>query len=196
MIADCEAGLIDLVITKSISRFARNTQDSLNYTRLLKDMGIGIYFEKEGINTLESSGELILTLFSCFAQEESRSISENTAWGIRSKFKQGIPHLNVDNILGYDKGDDGRLIINERQAKTVRRVYSMFLEGYALNRIASILNIEGIPGVRGEARWCGVTIKRMLENEKYKGSKKKKKTFTANYLIKQHIGKSIKSLSF
>ena len=187
MIADCEAGKIDLIITKSISRFARNTQDSLNYTRKLKDMGIGIYFEKEGINTLESSGELLLTLFSCFAQEESRSISENTAWGIRSKFQQGIPHLNTEIILCYDKGEDGSLVINPEQAVTVRRIYRMYLEGYALNRIATVLNQEGVTGAKGEAKWCGSTIKRLLQNEKYKGALLMQKTFTANYLTKQHI---------
>lgn len=187
MIADCEAGKIDLIITKSISRFARNTQDSLNYTRKLKDMGIGIYFEKEGINTLESSGELLLTLFSCFAQEESRSISENTAWGIRSKFQQGIPHLNTEIILGYDKGEDGNLVINPEQAVTVRRIYRMYLEGYALNRIAAVLNQEGVTGAKGEAKWCGSTVSRLLQNEKYKGALLMQKTFTANYLTKQHI---------
>lgn len=187
MIADCEAKKIDLIITKSISRFARNTQDSLNYTRKLKDMGIGIYFEKEGINTLESSGELLLTLFSCFAQEESRSISENTAWGIRSKFQQGIPHLNTEIILGYDKDAEGHLIINETQADIVRRIYRAYLEGQSLGSIAKSLNEDGILGVRGEAKWCSTTISRMLENEKYKGALLMQKTFTANYLTKQHI---------
>ena len=187
MIRDCEEGKIDLIITKSISRFARNTQDSLNYTRILKDKGIGIYFEKEGINTLESSGELLLTLFSCFAQEESRSISENTSWGIRSKFKQGIPHINAKNLLGYDKDSQGKLIINEEQATIVKRIYAMFLEGYSLNEIARTLNNEDIRGVRNKANWCAVTIDRILKNEKYNGSVLMQKTFTSNYLTKQHL---------
>lgn len=187
MIADCEAGKIDFIITKSISRFARNTQDSLNYTRRLKDRGIGIYFEKEGINTLESSGELLLTLFSCFAQEESRSISENTAWGIRSKFQQGIPHINTEILLGYDRGPDGGLVINEAQAEVVRLVYRLFLEGFSLSGIATALNRDGIPGVHGEANWCATTIGRLLENEKYKGALLMQKTFTVNYLTKQHV---------
>ncbi len=187
MIADCEAGKIDLIITKSISRFARNTQDSLNYTRRLKDRGIGVCFEKEGINTMESSGELLLTLFSCFAQEESRSISENTAWGIRSKFQQGIPHLNTEVLLGYDRGADGGLVVNEEQAETVRRVYRLYLEGFSLNGIASALNRDGVPGVHGEAKWCATTIGRLLENEKYKGAMLMQKTFTVNYLTRQHV---------
>ena len=187
MIRDCEVDKIDFILTKSISRFARNTQDSLKYTRELKEMGIGIYFEKEGLNTLESSGELLLTLFSCFAQEESRSISENTAWGIRSKFKQGIPHLNTDIILGYDKNGDGSLVINEEQAAVIRRIYHAFLEGYSLNGIAAVLNHEGIKGVHGEAKWCGTTISRLLQNEKYRGDLLIQKTITANYLMKQHV---------
>lgn len=187
MIEDCEAGKIDLVITKSISRFARNTQDSLKYTRKLKDLGIGVYFEKEGLNTLESSGELLLTLFSCFAQEESRSISENTAWGIRSKFQQGIAHLNTSVLLGYDKDGDGKMVIDEAQAGTVRRIYRMYLEGFSQSMIAKTLNREDVPGVHGEARWCAETIGRILENEKYKGALLMQKTITVSYLTKQHV---------
>lgn len=187
MVEDCERGLIDLIVTKSISRFARNTQDSLSYTRRLKELGIGVYFEKEGINTLESSGELLLTLFSCFAQEESRSISENTAWGIRSRFQQGIPHLNTKNLLGYDKDEDGSLVINEDQAAVVRRIFRMFLEGYSLGGIARRLNDEGVSGVRGASRWCGTTISRILKNEKYRGSLLMQKTYTVNYLTKHQV---------
>lgn len=185
MVEDCERGQIDLIVTKSISRFARNTQDSLSYTRKLKELGIGVYFEKEGINTLESSGELLLTLFSCFAQEESRSISENTAWGIRSRFQQGIPHLNAKNLLGYDKDEEGRLVIDDEQAAVVRRIFRMFLEGYSLGGIARRLNEEGVCGVRGASRWCGTTISRILKNEKYRGSLLMQKTYTVNYLTKQ-----------
>ena len=187
MIEDCEAGKIDLIITKSISRFARNTQDSLVFTRKLRSMGIGIIFEKEGINTLESSGELLLTLFSCFAQEESRSISENTAWGIRSKFRQGIPHINANMLLGYEKNESGMLVINKEQAEIVRRIFRMYLEGFPLNAIASTLNKEKIPGVHGEAKWCAVTISRILQNEKYKGAILMQKTFTASYLTKRNV---------
>lgn len=152
MIDDCEAGLIDMIVTKSISRFARNTQDSLSYTRRLREMGIGIVFEKEGINTMESSGELLLTLFSCFAQEESRSISENTAWGIRSRFRQGIPHLNTEVLLGFDKDENGDLVINEDQAEVVRLVYRLYMEGWPLNQIAVELNRRQLPGVHGEPK--------------------------------------------
>ena len=110
MISDCESGKIDMVITKSISRFARNTQDCLQYSRMLKNLGIGILFEKEHINTLDSSGELLFTILSSLAQDESRNISENCKWGIRSKFKKGEMHLNTHKFLGYDKVDGLSLI--------------------------------------------------------------------------------------
>lgn len=112
MIADCEAGKIDLVITKSISRFARNTQDCLKYSRMLKALGIGIIFEKENISTMDASGELLFTILSSLAQEESRNISENSRWGIRHNFRQGIVHINTTFFMGYDADEDGNLVIN------------------------------------------------------------------------------------
>lgn len=142
MIADCEARKIDLVITKSISRFARNTQDCLEYSRKLKNLGIGIYFEKEHINTLVATGELLFTILSSLAQDELRNVSENTTWGIRTKFKKGIPQIDCNKFLGYDKGKDGKLVINEEQAVTVRRIYTDFLNGYNSSTIAKMLTDE------------------------------------------------------
>ncbi|WP_373845741.1 recombinase family protein, partial [Clostridium sp.] len=127
MIEDCRAGKIDMIITKSISRFARNTLDTLNYVRQLKDLGIGVIFEKENINTLDSKGEVLLTILSSLAQDESSNISENSTWGIRRRFEQGKLHINHKKFLGYDKDKNGNLIINEKQAKTVRRIYREFL---------------------------------------------------------------------
>lgn len=173
-----------LVITKSISRFARNTQDSLNYSRKLKNLGIPIIFEKESINTMEASGELMFTILSSLAQEESRNISENTAWGIRSKFQQGIPHINCESLLGYDKDADGNLVINEEQAAVVRRVYRDFLEGWTPSEISRRLNAEGVPGVHGKANWYPCTIERMLQNEKHVGDLLMQKTFTSDFLTK------------
>ena len=187
MIAACEDGRVDLVITKSISRFARNTQDSLNYSRKLKNLGIPIIFEKESINTMEASGELMFTILSSLAQEESRNISENTAWGIRSKFQQGIPHINTEFLLGYDKDDNGNLIINEAQAVVVRRIYREFLEGWTLSEISRRLNAEGVPGVHGKANWYPCTIERMLQNEKHVGDLLMQKTFTADFLTKVQV---------
>ena len=147
MIADCEKGKIDLVITKSISRFARNTQDCMMYSRKLKNLGIGIIFEKENINTLDSTGELLFTILSSLAQDESRNISENCKWGIRTKFKNGEMHLNTFKFLGYDKDENGKLVINKEQAKTVRRIYRDFLIGINPAQIAKELNTEGVDRV-------------------------------------------------
>lgn len=187
MIADCEKGLIDLVITKSISRFARNTQDCLQYSRKLKNLGIGIYFEKENISTLDATGELLFTILSSLAQDESRNISENCKWGIRSKFQKGIPHINTYKFMGYNKNEEGRLEIDEEQAEIVRRIYGQFLEGSSPSQIAKELNDEGVPGVSGKAKWCKVTIEGMLKNEKYKGDALLQKTYTADFLTKKQV---------
>lgn len=187
MIADCEARKIDLVIVKSISRFARNTQDCLMYSRKLKNFGIGIVFEKENINTLDATGELLFTILSSLAQDESRNISENCKWGIRSKFQKGIPHINTYKFMGYDKNEEGRLIINTEQAKLVRRIYREFEEGYNPADIAVRLNEEGIPGVSGKPKWLKVTIEGMLKNEKYKGDSLLQKTYIADFLTKKQV---------
>ena len=123
MIGDALDGRIDLILTKSVSRFARNTVDSLTTVRKLKEKGVEVYFEKENIYTLDSKGELLITIMSSLAQEESRSISENTAWGRRRQFAEGKYSLSYKNFLGYDKGPEGGLVINESQAETVRRIY-------------------------------------------------------------------------
>ena len=136
MIEDCKAGKIDVIITKSISRFARNTLDCLNYVRMLKELGIGIIFEKENINTLDAKGEVLLTILSSLAQDESRSISENSTWGIRRKFEQGKITVNCTKFLGYDKDEEGNLVINKKQAKVVKRIYTDYLDGKGTNRIA------------------------------------------------------------
>lgn len=187
MIKDCEDGKIDMVVTKSISRFARNTQDCLQYSRKLKNLGIGIFFEKENINTLDAAGELLFTIMSSLAQEESRSISENCRWGIRTKFKQGVMHLNANHFLGYDKDADGNLVINEAQAAIVRRVFDEFMNGLNPETIAAGLNDEGVPGCMGEPKWAVSTICHILENEKYKGDALLQKYYTADFLSKRTV---------
>jgi len=182
MIADCEAGKIDMVIVKSISRFARNTQDCLMYSRQLKNLGIGIIFEKENINTLDASGELLFTILSSLAQDESRNISENCKWGIRSKFQKGIPHINTFKFMGYDKDKEGRLVINAKEAKLVKRIFKEFLEGFNPADIARRLNEEGIPGVTGKPQWSRQTIRGMLQQEKYMGDSILQKWVTTDYL--------------
>jgi len=185
MIEDCEKGLIDLIIVKSISRFARNTQDCLFYARKLKNMEIGVFFEKENINTMDGAGELLFTILSSLAQEESRSISENCKWGIRKKFSDGKVHLNAKRFMGYDKDKDGNLIVNEEQAKIVKRVFAEFMDGINPDTIVKRLNEEQIPGCTGTARWTCSTIMGMLANEKYMGDSILQKTYTADFLTKK-----------
>ncbi len=185
MIEDCQNGNIDLIIVKSISRFARNTQDCLAYSRMLKNMGIGVFFEKEGVNTLDGAGELLFTILSSLAQEESRSISENCKWGIRKKFSDGKLHLNTNRFLGYDKDEAGNLIINEEQAIIVRRIYNEFMNGSHPDTIAKRLNTENVSGCMGEAKWSCSTIWGILKNEKYSGDAILQKTFTSDFLTKK-----------
>ena len=135
MIQDALDGKIDLIITKSVSRFARNTVDSLTTVRKLKEKGVEVYFEKENIWTLDSKGELLITIMSSLAQEESRSISENTAWGIRKRMADGKANISYSNFLGYDRGPNGEFVINEEQAITVKKIYRWFLIGYSSSEI-------------------------------------------------------------
>lgn len=185
MIADCKAGKIDMIITKSISRFARNTLDCLTFVRLLKDLGIGVIFEKENINSLDSKGEVLLSILSSLAQDESRSISENSTWGIRRRFEQGKLHVNHNKFLGYDKDANGSLVINAKQAKTVRRIFQEFLDGKSANGIAKELEHDGIPNWNGKPKWYDGSIKKMLSNEKYKGEALLQKTYTVDFLAKK-----------
>ena len=130
---------------------------------------------------------MLLTILSSLAQDESRNISENTKWGIRSKFQKGIPHINTCKFMGFDKAEDGRLVVNEEEAKLVRRIYREFLEGFTCSAIAARLNAEGIPGVSGEPKWLRVTIESMLKNEKYMGDSLLQKTYTADFLTKKQV---------
>lgn len=185
MIEDCKARKIDMVITKSISRFARNTLDTLTYVRLLKDLGIEVFFEKENIKTLDSKGEVLLSILSSLAQDESRSISENSTWGIRRRFEQGKLHINHTKFLGYDKDKNGNLVINPKQAKIVKRIYEDFLDGKGANRIAKDLELDGVPNWNGKAKWYESSIRKMLTNEKYKGDALLQKTYTVDFLSKK-----------
>lgn len=176
MIEDARAGKIDLIITKSISRFARNTVLLLKYVRELKDLGVAVFFEENNINTSSSEGEMMLTVLASFAQEESRSISENYKWALKKKFERGEGMVNTKRFLGYDKDDNGHLIINEAEAKIVRRIYDMYLSGMGSFLIKNKLNEEGIPTVTGAAWTCG-TVNGILKNEKYKGDFLIQKTY-------------------
>lgn len=185
MIADALAGKIDLIITKSVSRFARNTVDSLTTVRKLKDKGIEIYFEKENIWTLDAKGELLITIMSSLAQEESRSISENVTWGHRKRFADGKVSLAFSHFLGYDKGPNGNLVVNKEQAKIVKLIYRLYLSGYTFHSIAKELTEQKIPTPAGCKIWRANTIRSILMNEKYKGDALLQKKFTVNFLTKE-----------
>lgn len=185
MIKDALAGKIDLIITKSVSRFARNTVDTLTTVRKLKDKGVEVYFEKENIYTLDSKGELLITIMSSLAQEESRSISENVTWGQRKRFADGKVSLPYKQFLGYEKGEDGLPKIVESEAKIVRLIYKMFLEGTAGTTIAKYLSDNNIPSPAGKKVWSESTIRSILHNEKYKGDAILQKSFTVDFLTKK-----------
>lgn len=185
MVEDALNGKIDLIITKSVSRFARNTVDSLTTVRQLKEVGVEIYFEKENIWTLDSKGELLITIMSSLAQEESRSISENVTWGLRKQFAEGKVHFPYTNVLGFKAGEDGAIVVDQDEAKTVRYIFQQALIGKSPYHIAKDLTEQGIPSPSGKSHWNATTIKRMLRNEKYKGDALLQKTFTIDFLTKK-----------
>lgn len=185
MIADAPSGKIDLIITKSVSRFARNTVDSLSAIRKLKDHGTEVYFEKEGIWTFDSKGELLITIMSSLAQEESRSISENVTWGQHKRFADGKVTMPYGQFLGYRKGKNGKPEIDPAEAETVRSIYRMFVDGKTVNAIAKTLTEKGVPTPRGKKVWRDTTVESILTNEKYKGDAILQKSFTVDFLSKK-----------
>lgn len=187
LIDDCMAGKIDIVLTKSVSRFARNTVDSLQTIRKLKEKNIGIIFEKEGINTLEGSGELLITILSSQAQEESRNLSENTRWGFERKFEKGVVMVNHKKFLGYTKDEYGELVIVPEQAQLVRRIYRLYLEGLSTQQIADTFMADGIKTVTGNDKWHDTVIAKILQNEKYMGDVLQQKTYTIDFLTKKRV---------
>ena len=186
MVADALAGKIDLIVTKSVSRFARNTVDSLVTIRTLKEHGCECYFEKENIYTFDGKGELLITIMSSLAQEESRSISENVTWGHRKRMADGKVTVPYSIFLGYDKGADGNLAVNQEEAKIVRLIYRKFMEGFTPIGICGMLDEMGIPTPAGKNHWRESTILSILSNEKYKGDALLQKTFTVDFLTKKH----------
>ncbi len=185
MVQDALAGKIDLIVTKSVSRFARNTVDSLTTVRKLKEHGTEIYFEKENILTFDSKGELLITIMSSLAQEESRSISENVTWGQRKRFADGKVSMPYKQFLGYDKGEDGTPVINEEEAAIVQLIYKLFLEGKTPAGICRYLGQQGIPTPSGKQKWSQTTVDSILSNEKYKGDALLQKKFTTDFLTKK-----------
>ncbi len=187
MIQACMNGEIDMVLTKSVSRFARNTVDCLENIRKLKEKRIPIVFEKEGVNTMDGAGELLITILSSQAQEESRNISENTRWGVIRRFENGIVQVNHNKFLGYTKDEDGNLVIVPEEAKIIRRIYREYLEGRSLLSIARGLQADGIKTVTGKDRWHESVLDKMLQNEKMMGQAIMQKTYTEDFLTKKRV---------
>lgn len=184
MIKDCEDGKIDIILTKSISRFARNTVDLLNTVRRLKELGIEVQFEKERIRSLSGDGELMLTLLASFAQEESRSISENVKWGARKRFQKGIPHGRV-RVFGYQWEGD-HLVVIPHEAEIVKRIYQNYLDGKSRFETEREFASEGIT-TRNGYRWRDHSIKTVLTNITYTGNLLLQKEFTDDPITKKHI---------
>lgn len=187
MIADCYAGKIDMILTKSISRFARNTVDFLRIIRELKERQIRIVFEKENIDTMDSTGELLITILSSQAQEESRNLSENTRWGIARKFEQGVVQVNHMKSMGYTKDANGNLIIIPEEAEIVQKIFDLYLQGLGTYRIAQELEIQGIRTTTGNVKWNSGTINKMLKCEMYIGDAMLQKTYTVDFLSKKRV---------
>ena len=185
MIKDCRKGKIDMIVTKSVSRFSRNNLDCLMYVRELKQLGIPIIFEKEGINTIQVSSELLLTLFGALSQAESESISMNVKLGIRQSLKNGNVRFSYKTFLGYRKGADGQPEIVPEQADIVRRIYNDFLAGATYLEIAKRLTEENVPTMGGGSRWFSERIKSILKNEKYKGDALLQKTYITDPISKR-----------
>lgn len=183
MISECRRGNIDRILVKSIARFARNTVDALRYIRELKDLGVSVYFEAQNIDTSTSGGDVLLTILAATAEEESRTISKNVKWAYQKKFQKGEFMLNTKMFLGIDKVD-GQYVINEEQAKIVRRIYREYLSGYSISRIVKELNEDGIKTVCGN-NWKYGNVKNILTNEKYYGAAYMGKTFKPDVLSKK-----------
>lgn len=182
MLEDCENGKIDIILVKSISRFARNTVDLLDTVRHLKGLGIEVRFEKENINSLSSDGELMLSILASFAQEESRSISDNVKWGTRKRFEKGIPNGRT-RVFGYRWADD-TLVIESDEAEIVQRIYSEFLSGSSPRKIAKNLNDDKITTING-CKWCDFNIRYILKNITYTGNMLMQKSFVDDPISKK-----------
>ncbi len=192
MVADCEAGLVDLVLTKSISRFARNTVDALQTIRKLKALGIPIIFTKEGVNSMDAGGEVLVTILASLAQQESASISQNVQIGVRYHYQEGKICGGVHRLLGYNRTPEGSLEIVPREAEIVRRIFRDFLDGYSTKAIAKRLREEGVDGskttvtgIKMERNWNYENIEYILKNEKYSGDLLLQKYYTVDFLTKK-----------
>lgn len=187
MIEEYMAGRIDMIITKSISRFARNTLDCLKYIRELKEKNIPVFFEKENINTMDSKGEVLLTIMASLAQQESQSLSQNIKLGLQYRYQNGEVQVNYNRFLRYTKDEDGYLIIEPTEAEVVKRIYREYLEGSSLLQIGRGLEADGILTAAGKVKWRPETLRKILQNEKYIGNALLQKTYTVDFLNKKRV---------
>lgn len=187
MIRLCKQKKIDIVLTKSISRFARNTVDCLNYIRALRELGIAVIFEKENINTLEADSEILITMLGAFAQAESESISANVRWGKRQAMREGKTIIQYNRLYAYEKGEDGKPKIIQEQADVVRSIYDQYLSGASLRMIKDRLEAEQIPNVTGGSQWTVTAIRSILTNEKYCGDVLLQKTYISDCISRKVI---------
>ena len=187
MIRLCKQKKIDIVLTKSISRFARNTVDCLNYIRALRELGIAVIFEKENINTLEADSEILITMLGAFAQAESESISANVRWGKRQAMREGKTIIQYNRLYAYEKGEDGKPKIIQAQADVVRSIYDQYLSGASLRMIKDRLEAEQIPNVTGGSQWTITAIRSILTNEKYCGDVLLQKTYISDCISRKVI---------
>lgn len=187
MIDDCKAGKIDMILTKSISRFSRNTVDCLKYTRELKALNIAVFFEKENINTLDAKGEVLMTIMAALAQQESESLSANVRLGIQFRNQQGKVQVNHNRFLGYTKDENGKLVIVPEQAEIVKRIYAEYMDGASFLQIKRGLEADGILNGAGHKKWEVSNIRQILTNEKYIGDALLQKTYTVSVLEKKRI---------
>lgn len=187
MIKDALDRKIDMILTKSVSRFARNTVDSLLTIRKLKEKNVAVVFEKEGVNTLDGTGEILITILSSLAQEESRNISENTRWGVVRRFENGKMIVNHNKFMGYTKNESGDLVIVPEEAEIVRLIFRLYLEGYSAKKISQYLEENGIKTATGQDKWYDSVIFKMLRNEKYMGDALLQKTYTVDFMTKKKV---------
>ena len=187
MISECMEGHIDMIITKSISRFARNTLDCLRYIRQLKEKNIPVFFEKENINTMDSKGEVLLTIMASLAQQESESLSKNVKMGMQFRFQKGEVQVNHNRFMGYTKDEDGHLIIEPAEAEIVKRIYREYLQGASLKQIGDGLMEDGILTGARKPKWRPESVKKILRNEKYIGDALLQKTYTVDVLTKKRV---------
>ena len=181
----CKQGKVDMIITKSIARFARNTVDCLTYTRMLKEHGVDVYFEEQGIHSTEPGAEFYITIYGSIAQSESENISANVKWGKAQSAREGKVSFHYAGFLGYRKGPDGNPEIDPDEAETVRFIYQRFLAGDSFDGICKRLEERKIPSPKGKERWSCSTIKSILSNEKYKGDAIINKTYIESCLTKK-----------